>query len=177
MIKKTCLGYYKPDAATGFTMALERNIHRYTAFFRGWATAFGAHEKEADEDRGLIWLFGDGQLGLILTPAVKRFLYPLFLGRSQGDADHHQEHGQGDAPRVSLCSGLLRIDDTEIPFGDEDHRAFTVMTEMTRAAADLHLFQTYHLVYPSGTRILTLSRRAPLALIYHEIAPFPLELT
>jgi hypothetical protein len=147
-------------------MALERNIHQYTAFFRGWATAFGAHEKEADEDRGLIWLFGDGQLGLILTPAVKRFLYPLFLGRSQGDA-----------PRVSLCSGLLRIDDTEIPFGDEDHRAFTVMTEMTRAAADLHLFQTYHLVYPSGTRILTLSRRAPLPLIYQEIAPFPLELT
>ena len=36
---------------------------------------------------------------------------------------------------------------------------------------DLHLYETYHLVYPSGTRILTLSRRAPLGLIYRELAP------
>jgi hypothetical protein len=144
-------------------MPSERNIRRYTAFFRGWATAFGAHEKEADEERGLIWLFGDGQVGLILTPAVKRFLYPLFLGRSRDDA-----------PLVRLDSELLRINDVEIPFGEKDKRAFDSMQELMRASGDLHLYQTYHLVYPGGTRILTLSRRSPLPLVYREIAPLPI---
>jgi len=147
-------------------MPTERKVRRYSAFFRGWATAFGSHEKVADEKRGLIWLFGEQQLGLILTKEVKRFLYPLFLGRSRDDV-----------PAVTLGSGLLRIEDVELAFGEDEQRAFDVMMELMRVDGDLHLSQTYHLVYASGTRILTISRRAPLAIVYREIAPMVLHLT
>lgn len=147
-------------------MPSERTVRRYSAFFRGWATAFGAHEKEADEERGLIWLFGEEQVGLILTPAVKRFLYPLFLGNS---------HDQ--ALTVSLGGGFLRIQDVEITIADKDRRAFDAIIELLRTDADLHFLQTYHLVYASGTRILTLTRRAPLPLVYREIAPLVAKLT
>jgi hypothetical protein len=141
-------------------MPSERKICRYSAYFHGWATAFGSHEKDADEERGLVWLFGEDQLGLILTPAVKRFLFPLFLGRSRDDA-----------PAVRIGSASLRIEDVDLPVDDRDRRAFDAAMDLIRPAGDLHLFQTYHLVYPSGTRILTLGRRAPLPLVYREIAP------
>jgi hypothetical protein len=48
--------------------------------------------------------------------------------------------------------------------------------ELVASEGDLHLSQTYHLIYPSGTRILTLSRKAPLPLVYREIAPLLLQL-
>ena len=146
-------------------MPSERKVRRYTAYFRGWATAFGAHEKEPDEEHGLVWLFGEEQVGLILTPALKRFLYPRLLGK-----DHPQ------VPIIALESGQLRIEDTKLSFGGGDHRAFDAAVGLMRRAGDLHLYQTYHLVYSSGTRILTLSRRPPLPLVYHEILPLTVEL-
>jgi hypothetical protein len=146
-------------------MSPERKIRRYSAYFRGWATAFGAHEKDGDEERGLFWLYGKDQMGLILTPAVKRFLFPLFLGRPRDVA-----------PAVRIGAGLMRIDEVDIPLTDRDARAFDTMLALLRLAGDLHLYQTYHLVYPSGTRILTLSRRVPLALVYREIPPMGVEL-
>lgn len=147
-------------------MPTECKVRRYSAFFRGWATAFGSHEKVADEERGLIWLFGEEQIGLILTPEVKRFLYPLFLGKSRTDV-----------PSATLGSNLLRIQDVDIPLGEKDQRAFDGVMAMMRAGGDLHMSQTYHLIYASGTRILTLSRRAPLGLVYREIAPMVVKLT
>ena len=60
--------------------------------------------------------------------------------------------------------------------GEEERRAFEVMMTLMRGEGDLHLSQTYHLVYPSGTRILALSRSAPLPLVYREIAPLEIEL-
>jgi hypothetical protein len=147
-------------------MSSERKIRRYSAYFRGWATAFGSHEKDANNERGLVWLFGDDQMGLILTPAVKRFLFPLFLGRCR-DA----------VPAVRVDSGCLRIDDVEIAFDNRDQRAFDTMMGLMQLEGDLHLYQTYHLVYPSGTRILTLGRRAPLPLVYRELAPLVVQLS
>jgi hypothetical protein len=146
-------------------MTSYRKIRRYTAYFRGWATAFGSHEKQPDDGHGLTWLFGEEQIGLILTPPVKRFLYPRFLGK------YH-----GEPPVVSLTHGVLRIEDTFLRFESRDCRAFDLVMDLTRQDGDLHLYQTYHLVYPSGTRILTLSPRAPLTLVYHEISPLTLEL-
>jgi len=147
-------------------MPIDRSVRRYSAFFRGWATAFGAHEKDTDEERGLVWLYGEHQLGLLLTPAVKRFLYPLFFGQRREEA-----------PVIQLGAGLLRIGDLDLAFGERDGRAFTMTMDMIQGDGDLHLSQTYHLVYPSGTRILTLGRKAPLPLVYREIAPLLLQLT
>jgi len=139
-------------------MPSERNIHRYSAYFRGWATAFGSHDKGGDEAHGLQWLFGEGQIGLVLTPEVKRFLYPRFLG------------GRGeDTPELELGRGSLRINETVLGFGDENRRAYDVTIGLLSGGGELHLYQTYHLFYPSGTRILTLSCHPPLPLIYREI--------
>jgi hypothetical protein len=146
-------------------MASERSVRRYSAYFRGWATTFGSHDKADDRERGLVWLFGDQQLGLILTPRVKRFLYPLFLGRCRPEA-----------PDVELRDGLLRIQAAKLPFDERDRRAFQAVMDLAGGGGDLHLFQTYHLVYPTGTRILTLSRRQPLALVYREIPPLRVRL-
>jgi hypothetical protein len=40
----------------------------------------------------------------------------------------------------------------------------------------LHLYLTYHFLYRSGTRIVTLSRKQPLAIIYKQISPMQIEL-
>lgn len=146
-------------------MPTECNVHRYTAYFRGWATAFGSHEKEIDEERALVWLFGEDQVGLILSPTVKRFLYPLLLGKGKSE------------PIVSLTEGRLRIQDTEIALADKDQRPYEAVMGLVCQGGDPHLFQSYHLVYPSGTRILTLARKAPLGLIYSEIRPLILKLS
>ena len=92
-------------------MPSQRQVRRYTAYFRGWATAFGSHEKEPDGEHALIWLFGEEQIGLILTPAVKRFLYPRLLGR------HHAV-----APTVALAPGQLRVEDAQLTFADPDKK-------------------------------------------------------
>jgi hypothetical protein len=141
-------------------MPPERIIRRYSAYFRGWATAFGSHDKGNDDARGLRWLFGEGQIGLVLTDDVRRFLYPRFLG------------GRGEtAPRIELGHGCLRIDGDSLGFGEEHRRAYDVTVGLLSGGGDVHLYQTYHLFYPSGTRILTLSCHPPLPLIYREITP------
>ncbi|MBP8197533.1 MAG: hypothetical protein KAX64_03140, partial [Chromatiaceae bacterium] len=73
-------------------------------------------------------------------------------------------------------AGLLRIEGVELNLGEGDSRAFTALMELVASEGDLHLSQTYHLIYPSGTRILTLSPKAPLPLVYREIAPLLLQL-
>jgi len=145
-------------------MTSERKIRRYAAYFHGWATAFGNHDKRVDEKRDLIWLFGEDQLGLILTPRVRAFLRPLFLT------------DQGEPPRVELAPGKLQIADVTLRLDEEDRRALDVVQGLLKVKGDLHLLQTYHLIYPSGTRILTLSRQSPLPLVYREIEPLTLHL-
>jgi len=147
-------------------MASERKIRRYSSYFQGWATAFGNHEKHFDEKRDLLWLLGEDQIGLILTPTVESFLRPHFFGdRDKG------------SPQVELGPGVLRIADSSLGFGEEAQREFDLFRGLLEGGGDLHLLQTYHLVYPSGTRILTLTRQAPLALVYREIEPLRLRLT
>ena len=146
-------------------MRSERTIRRYSAYIEGWAQAFGSHKKGGDEKQSLRWLFGEEQIGLILTAKVKRALGARFLG---DDASH--------APALELADGLLRIDATELRYDDSDDLPIEAIMALLRAPEDLHLYQTYHLIYPSGTRIITLSRRAPLTILYREISPARLQL-
>ena len=146
-------------------MASERKIRRYAAYFHGWATAFGHHDKYVNEWCNLTWLFGNDQIGLILTPDVSDFLDPLF-----------PTQGKGNLPEVELGPGTLRIADMTVGFGEESQRELDSVMGLLKSAGDLHLLQTYHLVYPSGTRILTLSRQTPLTLIYREIEPLHLRI-
>ena len=144
-------------------MASERKIRRYAAYFHGWATAFGNHDKHFDKGRDLLWLLGEDQIGLILTPGVKAFLGPLFL-----------KNREAGPPDVELGPGILRIAVATVRFEGNGRPELDALMSLLQSAGDLHLLQTYHLVYPSGTRILTLSRQSPLMLIYREIEPLTL---
>jgi len=143
-----------------------RLIRRWCAYFRGWSQAFGTHELIDDTERGLRWLVGDGQLGLILTPAIKRLLYPGLLGRHAGEAP----------PLVRLASGRLTVGDAELTPLEPQRALWAQMQALLAGGGDVHLYQTYHLIYPAGTRILTLSRHAPLPLIYRELDPLTVRL-
>jgi hypothetical protein len=156
-----------------------RRLRCHSAYFRGWAQAFGAHELANDERRGMRWLLGEEQLGLILTPSARRELLAL-----TADADLGEEVDEGGRP--DACDGAaaeiapeqpllgehaLQIGDVTLPIACNQQSVADCAAGLLGNGRDLHLYQTYHLIYPSGTRILTLSRRAPLGLIYREIEP------
>jgi hypothetical protein len=142
-----------------------RTIRRYSAYFRNWAQAFGNHDKLGDEGARFRWLIGDGQVGLILTPEIRRVLYPRLLGR----------HGEAP-PRVQVGRTRMVLDELTITFGDAHRPAIDAVMDLFATDGELHLSQTYHLIYPGGTRILTLGRHAPMPLIYREIEPLGVDL-
>jgi len=146
-------------------MPSARQVRRYTAYFPGWATAFGPHDLVEDDERGLVWLFGENQMGLLLNQEVKHFLYPLFLG-----------NGHEEVPDIQLGQDLLRIGGLNLYVGEGERRAFSTLMGLVLNEGDLHLSQTYHLVYPTGTRFLTLGNKAPLPLVYREITPLLVQL-
>ena len=61
--------------------------------------------------------------------------------------------------------GELRIPLT----GWYDSRGLDAVEKMLRTGSEFHFFLTSHFMYGTGTRILTLSTRKPLAIIYKEI--------
>ena len=157
-------------------MTHSRLIRYHSAYFRGWAQAFGAHEVVTDDPRGLRWLFGEGQLGLILTPAIRDRLAG-FLG--DGDAERIHAGAGAEPPRsvaLSLSDDALRIGTLTLPIAQDQGRVVACARDLLDSPADLHLYQTYHLIYASGTRILTLSQHAPLGLIYRELEPLRVSL-
>lgn len=148
---------------SGETVTAEHMIRRYAAFFRGWAQAFGEHRALGDATGGMRWLIGDDQVGLIVQPVLKRLLYPLFL------------HRPGlTEPAVTLGPAGIDIGTTRIPLAAEGPTPVPQILELITRPGPLHLYQTYHLIYPPGTRILTLSARAPLGILYRELAPLRL---
>ena len=141
-------------------MTSKRKIRRYAPYFQGWATAFGNHDKRFDEARNLSWLFGENQIGLILTPDIKAFLDPLLSANDQAPL-----------PRISLGVESLRVADAALRLCAQDQQVVDATMRLLKGSGDLYLLQTYHLVYATGTRILTLTRQPPLALVYREIQP------
>ncbi|MGB5830418.1 MAG: hypothetical protein WBG92_00265 [Thiohalocapsa sp.] len=147
-----------------------RLIRRHSAYFRGWAQAFGAHELVTDDKGALRWLLGEEQLGLILTPVIRRSLGRLATG-SEGPSETGNAAGDAASERLLLTNDSLRLGALTLPITGTDTRVIDLAAELLNGRGDLHLYQSYHLIYPSGTRILSLSRRAPLTLIYREVVP------
>ena len=54
---------------------LERELIRYSAYFKGWCQAFGEHEGIQCKESGIDWLLADQQLGLVLPQETIRPLY------------------------------------------------------------------------------------------------------
>ncbi|WP_295887407.1 hypothetical protein [uncultured Thiohalocapsa sp.] len=162
-----------------------RLLRRHRAYFEGWAQAFGQHDLLRDPTQGLRWLLGDAQLGLMLDRSVR--------ARLRGGSDDGLGGLLADAPgapaaepaglwpprRPVLTPALPALADVgtetlrlgRLTLRHCPARVVQTVRAMLAAQPELHLYETYHLRYPSGTRILTLSDRAPLRLIYRELSP------
>lgn len=137
-----------------------RIVRRYGPYFEGWAQAFGTHQCIEENARGLRWLLAEDQLGLILTSAVRDQLNPSLVNPT--------ETNQQPIGRALSNPWFDAIETSAAEVSDH----LAAWSERIAAQEQpLHLYQTYHLIYPAGTRILTLSTRSPLPLIYRELAP------
>ena len=144
-------------------MALERIVHRYTAYYAGWCVAFGEHEIDCDEEREIHWIFGEGKAGITLAPGLRRRFIRELLG-------HH-----GEVPEITLYKDAARINRlkyrVEHPYDLEGLRS---LRDFLQSPGEIHMFLTSHFCYPQGTRIITFSKKKPLIIMYKEIDPLRL---
>jgi hypothetical protein len=136
---------------------LERELTRYSAYFRGWCQAFGEHEHISGDESGIDWLLAEHQAGLVLPkPLIKQLYRDVIL--------HHQ------APTLTFSRENARIGSLRIALaGKQDRTAMAAIKNMLENGDDFHVYLTSHLLYGSGARIFTFSNRKPLAIIYKEI--------
>lgn len=140
-------------------MPFECELKRYSAYFRGWCQAFGEFDNEYEEQE-ITWLLGVEQVGLILPERVRRQVYKEVLGKN------------APTTLLTISDSYFQVGDTRLDLSGSDVReAMAAVLQAFQKSEALHLYLTYHLLYPSGTRFVTLSKLAPLRIIYKEIEP------
>lgn len=141
-------------------MTTERWVKRYSAYFLGWCQTFGEHQKTPPTDDEIKWLFADGQIGLILRDDILRVFQRELLGRRNRE------------PVLTIAPTYVQTGDLVLSTVEERHQPATrQLRSLLQAPAALHMYLTYHLLYPPGTRIVTFSHKTPLGLLYKEIEP------
>lgn len=146
-------------------MSEKRELHRYAAYFKGWCQAFGEHEAELVEDESTGWLYAENKIGLILPQQLSKQLYRRVLGKTHVN------------PVISLGCDDISVGDFYHTFSESSDLAGLVkLIQMLTNNEELHLYLTYHFIYPKGTRIITFSTKQPLTLIYKEIEPIQIHL-
>ncbi len=145
-------------------MGVERDVTRYSAYYRGWCQAFGEHEALADEGQEVTWLLGDERVGVIVPPRLLRSL------------THELQGERRDTPSLILAANHLQAGETRHPVPAYPPRAVELLGRLLRESPEVHLFLTYHLFYESGTRIITFSAKRPLPLLYKTLGPLHLSL-
>lgn len=141
-------------------MSFECELKRYAAYFRGWCQAFGEIDKEFEGANGIMWLLAEAQVGLILPDQQRREVYRQVLG-------------------TKAKTKVLTVSDSRFQLGEtafdidvnQVQEYLRTLLHAFSGSQELHLYVTYHLTYPSGTRFVTISKRAPLRIIYKEIEP------
>ena len=141
---------------------MEKKIRRYSAFIPRWCQAFGDHAPDpGGEGRAVEWLLGADSVGVVVLPEIRRFLTHELLGAQQ--------------PALELGERFVRLNQrTYAEMNILGHPGYTALRQLLLAADDAYMFLTYHLIYPPGTRIITISRKPPLPLLYKEMAPLPI---
>jgi hypothetical protein len=143
---------------------LERELKRYSAYFRGWCQAFGEHESIPGEENGINWLFTGHQAGFILPQALNRQLYREVL---LNEKPPPLTFGHDSVEIGSLRFALAR---------HQEKRILEVVEDILTGGNDFHVYLTSHLMYGTGARIITLSTKKPLAIIYKEIGTLSIRL-
>lgn len=145
-------------------MTTDYEITRYAAFFRGWCQAFGEHESVSDADSGIIWLFSENQAGFILPQHLTRSLYREVLGKR-------------GTPVLELRRKVARIGAFQYPLsGPAAAKGVVAIKTILEQGDDASLFLSSHFMYGTGARVITLSSRKPLTIIYKEIGPMRVQL-
>jgi hypothetical protein len=136
---------------------LERELIRYSAYFKGWCQAFGEHEGIQCRDSGIDWLLADQQLGLVLPAETIKPLYrEVLLHKLRPTLTFHEDCIQVGALRIALER-------------KQEQRALDAVAEILKSPEAVHLYLTSHLLYGGGNRIITFSNRKPLLIIYKVI--------
>jgi hypothetical protein len=141
---------------------MEKIIHRYSAYIPRWCQAFGDHVPDpGGEARAVEWLVGTDCVGVIVLPEIRNRLMHELLGQNR--------------PELEFLKRSVRLNRRDY---DEvtvlGHPGYAALHELLLGSEEAHMFLTYHLIYPPGTRIITVSRKAPLGLLYKEMAPLPI---
>jgi hypothetical protein len=143
---------------------LEREVKRYAAYFRGWCQTFGEHDSFADHDNEIYWLLTDHQAGFVLPPRYLKRLYRAVLL-------HHQ------APPLTFGPYLVEVGDFSFsltPRREEQIRE--TIHDLLSGDDGLHVYLTSHFMYGTRARIITLSSKKPISIIYKEIGSMPIRL-
>jgi hypothetical protein len=148
-------------------MIKHRIIRRYAAYYRGWCTAFGEHESRYEEGSDVNWLFGVDQVGLILAEELRKDIYRELLRKKDASC-----------PVLTIAHRYVEIGEFRHPLIPERdlEGILTLCQLISNDKADIHLYLTYHFMYPPGTRIMTFSRKTPLILTYKEVSPLSLNI-
>lgn len=147
-------------------MSSHRKVQRYAAYFKGWCQAFGEHENLSREESEIDWLSAENQVGFVLPMELTKALHREVLGR------------QRESPTLIISQDYVRVGEFHYTLSATgDKRGIDVLRQILENPGDLHLYLTYHFLYQSGTRIITLSHKQPLAIIYKQINPMYIKLT
>ena len=147
-------------------MTYSRQIRRYSAYYKGWCVAFGEHDTyDYDETKEINWLFGDSSICFIPSPRLKRIFFHELLGKGK------------HIPLVSINQSEIRLNEHRIPIAlEEDRRGLIHFREFINATEDVHVSLTSHFWYPTGTRIITFTKKKPLIIMYKEIQSIEVEI-
>ncbi|MEJ2383601.1 MAG: hypothetical protein P8Y54_04300 [Xanthomonadales bacterium] len=143
---------------------LEREVKRYAAYFRGWCQAFGEHESLADHERDVFWLVTDEAAGFVLPATYQRQLYrEILLHRT--------------APTLTFRSDRVEVGGFQLELARQyETRILDSIGGLLASDRRLHVYLTSHLMYGTAARILTLSAKKPLLIIYKEIGTLRIRL-
>jgi hypothetical protein len=142
---------------------LERELKRYSAYFKGWCQAFGEHKTIHSKKSGIDWLIAEDKVGLVLPKALIKPLYREVLLHEQ-------------APTLIFDRTQVLIGSLEFELASKrEKRALDSVGKFLESNRDFHVFLTSHLLYGEGSRIITFSSKKPLSIIYKEIGTMHLK--
>jgi len=145
-------------------MTTKYELKRYAAYYRGWCQAFGEHESVPGEDTGISWLFGENQIGFISPREQTKLLLREILRKRE-------------TPTLTISRNSVQIGAFYYrPAKASDESALLTVTNFLETGHGSHIFLTSHFMYGTGTRILTVSRKKPLSIIYKEIGAMHIKL-
>lgn len=149
---------------TSGTDMIERELKRYSAYFRGWCQAFGEHESLSDHDHDIHWLITESQAGFVLPRPMIRQMYREVLL-------------QETAPPLIFHHDSVEVGNFRFPLTREfESRILDAVERILGSGESFHVFLASHLMYGTQARIITLSTRKPLTIIYKQIGTIKLRL-